>query len=112
MKRTMMFTTAIIGLAVTAMMSTGVFPPSSALSGSAQAATTERRAVFAIENMTCALCPVTVKKAMEGVAGVKSVAIDFEAKTATVVFDPSQATITAIAAASTNAGYPAQATKG
>ena len=112
MKRTMMFTAAIIGLAVAGMMSTGVFPPSSALSGSAQAATTEQRAVFAIENMTCALCPVTVKKAMEGVAGVKSVLIDFEAKTATVVFNPSQATITAIAAASTNAGYPAQATKG
>ena len=59
--------------------------------------------------MTCALCPVTVKKAMEGVAGVKSVTVDFDAKTATAVFDPSVTNADAIAAASTNAGYPAAA---
>jgi mercuric ion binding protein len=46
---------------------------------------------------------------MEGVSGVKSVSIDFDAKTATVVFDPSVTSIEAIAAASTNAGYPATA---
>lgn len=63
--------------------------------------------VFSIENMTCALCPVTVKKAMEKVAGVKSVTVDFDAKTATVIFDPSIATIEDIADASTFAGYPA-----
>ena len=62
---------------------------------------------FAIQNMTCALCPVTVKKAMEGVTGVKSVKVDFDAKTATVTFDPSVTKAAAIAAASTNAGYPA-----
>jgi mercuric ion binding protein len=62
---------------------------------------------FAIQNMTCALCPVTVKKAMEGIAGVTSVSVDFDAKTATVVFDPSVTSPDAIAAASTNAGYPA-----
>ena len=62
---------------------------------------------FAIQNMTCALCPVTVKRAMEGVEGVRSVNIDFDAKTATVVFDPSVTNADAIAAASTNAGYPA-----
>lgn len=64
---------------------------------------------FSVENMTCALCPVTVKKAMEGVAGVKSVTVDFDAKTATAVFDPSVTNADAIAAASTNAGYPAAA---
>ena len=64
---------------------------------------------FAIENMTCALCPITVRKAMEQVSGVEAVKVDFEAKTATVIFDPAQATAEAIAAASTNAGYPAQA---
>ena len=76
---------------------------------SSNTVTASRTATFAVENMTCALCPVTVKKAMEGVKGVKSVRIDFDAKTATVVFDPSKATVAAIAAASTNAGYPASA---
>ncbi|MFC3677126.1 heavy-metal-associated domain-containing protein [Ferrovibrio xuzhouensis] len=111
MKRNMKTAAATIGLAVAGILSIGELVPSSALSASAQAATTAQRAVFTIENMTCALCPVTVKKAMEGVAGVKSVAIDFDAKTATVTFDPSKATVAAIAQASTNAGYPAHATK-
>ena len=65
-------------------------------------------ASFAVENMTCATCPITVKRAMEGVAGVNEVTIDFETKTAVARFDPSQTTADAIAAASTNAGYPAE----
>ncbi|WP_404935038.1 heavy-metal-associated domain-containing protein [Nitratireductor sp. L15S-10] len=69
----------------------------------------EKTQTFAIENMSCASCPITVRLAMEGVAGVKSVKVDFEAKTATVVYDPSTATVAAIAAASTDAGYPAKA---
>ena len=70
-------------------------------------ATKDRTATFAIENMTCGMCPITVRTAMEHVDGVKSVRVDFDAKTATVDFDPSRATVKTIAAASTNAGYPA-----
>jgi mercuric ion binding protein len=84
--------------------------PTSAQSTTIQVAVGEQTQTFAIENMTCALCPVTVRMAMEKVTGVKSVAVDFEAKTATVVYDPSVATAEAIAAASTNVGYPAKAT--
>lgn len=69
----------------------------------------ERIQTFAIENMTCATCPITVKKAMSGVDGVRAVNVDFDAKTATVVYDPSVATADEIAAASANAGYPATA---
>ena len=47
---------------------------------------------------------------MESVSGVKSVSVDFEHKTATVVFDPAVTDRAAIAAASTNAGYPAATT--
>jgi mercuric ion binding protein len=111
MKRIMIVSVAMLGLAVTGVVSAGLLIPSSTTLASAKAATSEQRQMFAIENMTCALCPVTVKKAMEGVSGVKSVAIDFEAQTATVVFDPSTTTIDTIAQASTNAGYPAHATK-
>ena len=82
---------------------------SGALAGSAavQIAASERTATFAVENMTCALCPVTVRKAMAQVKGVKSVKIDFDAQTAMVVFDPAVATPAQIAEASKNAGYPA-----
>ena len=82
-------------------------PLAHAQSATVQVAASESTATFAIENMTCALCPITVRKAMEKVAGVKSVEIDFAAKTATVLFDPTVTTTSAIAEASTDAGYPA-----
>lgn len=73
----------------------------------AQVSATKQTLTLTVEKMTCALCPVTVRKAIEGVNGVKSVAVDFNKKTATVVFDPSVATPDQISAASRNAGYPA-----
>jgi mercuric ion binding protein len=78
----------------------------------AQAVTaSERTVVFAVENMTCALCPITVRKAMERVPGVASVTVDADAMTATVVYDPARASDDAIAAASAGAGYPAKVTE-
>lgn len=74
----------------------------------AQTVAAEQTVTFAVDNMTCALCPVTVKRAMEGVEGVRAVEIDFEARTATVVFDNAATSAAAIAAASANAGYPAR----
>lgn len=65
--------------------------------------------VFAIQNMTCALCPITVRKSIESVDGVASVKIDLDTKEAAVVFDPAITTPDQIAEASTNAGYPANA---
>ena len=73
----------------------------------AQAETVTETTVLTVENMTCELCPLTVKTAMERVPGVFSVVVDFDAKTATVTFDPAAVTIEAIAAASANVGYPA-----
>ena len=102
--------TILIGLAVLAMAGGGV---AFALGGAAQdrpaAATAQAQTTFAIENMTCATCPITVKRAMEGVAGVSAVTVDFAAKTARVTYDPRRANAAAIAAASTNAGYTARA---
>jgi mercuric ion binding protein len=71
------------------------------------AAAAERTVTLAVENMTCALCPITVRTAIEGVAGVKEVQVDLETKTAVVVFDDTEATVRDIAEASRQAGYPA-----
>ena len=49
-------------------------------------AATPQTAVLDVQNMTCGLCPVTVKKSLEQVAGVTQVRIDFAKKTATVTF--------------------------
>lgn len=62
---------------------------------------------MSIEKMTCALCPVTVRKAMEGVDGVQNVEVDFETKTATVTFDDVKTSASEVAQASTDVGYPA-----
>ena len=100
----LLFTFGAVGLWIAADSSPAQAQSAGATNADSQSAT------FAIENMTCALCPVTVRKAMESVAGVKSVSVDFEHKTATVVFDPAVTDRAAIAAASTNAGYPAATT--
>lgn len=106
MKRPLVIAFGLFALGAAGLLSTTVPAPLAAQLTSTTVAATQT-ATFAVENMTCALCPVTVKSAMQRVNGVKSVAIDFAAKTATVVFDPSVTSIEAIAAASTNAGYPA-----
>ena len=64
--------------------------------------------VFSIEKMTCKMCNITIRKAMEKVDGVVKATVDYDAKTATVLFDPNKASIEAIALASTNIGYPAK----
>ena len=105
MKKIIIALAAIGALAVTGGASVYFASSAKAETSVAEA----RTQTFAIENMTCAACPITVKKAMSGVEGVASVDVDFDAKTATVVYDPSIASAEEIAAASTNAGYPASA---
>lgn len=62
---------------------------------------------FIVEKMTCATCPISVRKALERVDGVREVKVDFDSKTATVTFDSSMATASDIGNASTDVGFPA-----
>ena len=64
-----------------ALFSLNAVAPIAGTAAAAQSLATEQTVTFTVENMTCALCPVSVKRAMEGVE--------------------------AIAAASANADYPA-----
>ncbi len=68
-------------------------------------------AVLDVQNMTCGLCPVTVKKSLEKVAGVSQAQIDFARKTATVTFDADKTNATALAKATTDAGFPSTVRK-
>ena len=102
--------TFLIGLAVVAVAGVGA---AVAFDGPGQnrpasTAAAQQQTTFAIEHMTCATCPITVRRAMESVPGVNSVEVDFAAKTARATYDPARATAAQIAAASTNAGYPAR----
>lgn len=108
MKRMMAIIAALALLGAGGLGAAGISAKAQS-SENAAAPAQEKSATFSIENMTCATCPITVRKAMMKVEGVKSVEVDFEAKTATVVFDPARTDPDEIALASTNAGYPAQA---
>jgi mercuric ion binding protein len=67
---------------------------------------TPHTAVLDVQNMTCALCPVTVRKSLEKVPGVSQAQIDFDRKTATVTFDAGKTNAAALVKATTDAGYP------
>lgn len=64
-----------------------------------------------VRNMTCELCPITVMRSLEKVAGVTTVQVDFDKKTATVTYDPDKVQPEALTKATTNAGYPSTVQK-
>ena len=64
-----------------------------------------------VKNMTCGMCPVTVKKSLEQVAGVQEAKVDFAQKTATVTFDSDKATAIGLVKATTDAGFPSAVRK-
>lgn len=62
---------------------------------------------LSVKNMSCAMCPITVKKSLQKVKGVNEVAVSFKQKTVTVTYDDTIASPEALILAPTNAGYPA-----
>ncbi|RJG12415.1 mercury resistance system periplasmic binding protein MerP [Pseudomonas cavernicola] len=74
-------------------------------------AATPKTVTLEVQNMTCKLCPITVKKSLEKVPGVNAVEVDFDKKTATVTYDPDKAQPEALTEATTNAGYPSAVQK-
>lgn len=61
---------------------------------------------LAVPGMTCATCPITVKKALTKVTGVTKVDVDLDQLQAVVTFDDAKTTVTALTKATTDAGYP------
>lgn len=77
------------------------------LIASAVALGAERAAAFSVENMTCSTCPLTIKVAVKKIDGVRIVRVNYERKTATVVYDDARTTTNEIAAAMNDSGFPA-----
>ena len=78
------------------------------LLAASSACAAERSVTLAVQNMTCATCPIAVRIAIRGVAGVKDVSVDFAKRTALITFDDAVATIEQLADASRLAGFPAR----
>jgi mercuric transport protein len=75
--------------------------------GTLAAAGELRTATLDVKGMTCAACPITVKRVLKRVPGVADAAVDLKTGTAEVRFDPDQVQPDALAKAVTGAGFPA-----
>jgi periplasmic mercuric ion binding protein len=71
----------------------------------------EQSVILSISGMTCAVCPITVKKSLQKVEGVTSVTVSYENKTAAVSFDDQKTDIKSLLKATENVGYPATVLK-
>jgi len=88
-------------------MITRIFPLFLALAVSSGAALAAPRTVtLDVQNMTCAVCPLTVKKSLERVSAVQQVTVDYASKTATVQFDDVAAAPNKLTEVTKAAGYP------
>ena len=71
----------------------------------------EQTVTLSIPSMSCWLCPITVKKSLKQVNGVKQVSVSFKDKEAVVIFDNEKTNVKALTNATTNAGYPSIVTR-
>lgn len=65
-----------------------------------------RTVTLSLPTMDCPVCPITVKKALTAVAGVREAEINFEARRATITFDDARTSVEALMNATRDAGYP------
>lgn len=65
-----------------------------------------RTVKLSVPGMNCGFCPITIRKALEKVDGVNKADVDFESKSAVVVFDDQKTNVDQLTNATQNAGYP------
>ena len=61
---------------------------------------------LSVPGMTCAACPITVKKALTKVEGVTKAEVSYEKREAIVTFDDAKTSTHALTKATEDAGYP------
>ena len=64
---------------------------------------------LSVPGMTCAACPVTVKRALSKVEGVSKIDVSFEKLQAVVSFDDAKTNVPALTKATADAGFPSTA---
>lgn len=96
----------ILGLLATALLLPAAHAET-ALPVAMQTQANSQSVKLELQNMTCAMCKFTIKKALQGEAGVEKAEVDYDSKTATVVFDPQKTSSAALIKATTDVGYPA-----
>jgi len=66
----------------------------------------QQTVTLSVPGMTCAACPITVKKALSRVDGVTRAEVDYDKRQAVVSFDDARASVDRITRATADAGYP------
>ena len=74
----------------------------------APALAAQQTVTLSVPGMYCAVCPITVKKALSQVKGVSRVEVNYARKEAVVVFDDAMAKVGDLTWATEEAGYPSQ----
>jgi len=67
-----------------------------------------RQVVLTVDGMTCKACPVTVRRALEGIDGVYSAEATYEPPEAVVRFDPGEVAVEDLTSATERVGFPSR----
>ncbi|ANE57823.1 heavy-metal-associated domain-containing protein [Methylomonas koyamae] len=94
------------GLLILSLSSTALWMPVAHAETTVSQPNQQQAVTLNIENMTCAMCTVTIKKALQKVEGVQNVVVDYDTKTAVIIFDSQKTDSAALIKATTDAGYP------
>lgn len=76
-----------------------------ATAGTDTAFAAEKTVTLSVPGMHCAVCPITVRRALEAVPGVSKVNVTYEPKEAVVTFDDVKTSIKSLEDATFEAGY-------
>jgi mercuric ion binding protein len=66
----------------------------------------QKMVTLAVAGMSCAACPITVKKALTQVNGVSRVDVDFDKRQVLVSFDDAKTNLQQLTQATVQAGFP------
>ena len=61
---------------------------------------------LSVSGMTCAACPITVKKGLSKVDGVSKIDINYDKREAVVTFDDAKTNVQMLTKATEDVGYP------
>ena len=72
----------------------------------------QKTVTLSVPSMNCSACPITVRKALEKVAGVEKVRATLEPPEAVVTFDDAKTSVEKLTEATKQAGYPSSVKSG
>ena len=87
-------------------MNTSIILVAALVAMSTPALAAQKTVALDVPGMSCAACPITVKKALGKVEGVARAEVDYESRQATVTFDDAKTDAAKLTRATADAGYP------